>query len=79
MARLTAKARSRLSKKTFATPPTAAAKKRGAKGSFPIPNAGHARDALARSANKSPKIRAEVRAAVHKHFPGIKIAKKSAN
>jgi hypothetical protein len=76
MARLTYRARKHLKRSTYATPPTAAAKKRGAKGSFPIPDAAHARDALARSANKSPAIRAAVRRAVHKHFPGIKISKK---
>lgn len=76
MSRLTSTQRSKMGRATFATPPTKAAKKRGEKGSFPIPNASHARDALSRSANKSPKVRAEVRAAVHRHFPGINIAKK---
>ena len=76
MARITSKQRKRMSRSTFATPPTKSAKKRGAKGSFPIPDASHARNALARSANKSPAIRAAVRRAVHKHFPGIKVAKK---
>jgi len=65
-----------MSRGTFATPPTKSAKKRGAKGSFPIPDPGHARDALGRAAHKSPAIRAALRRAVHKRFPGIKIAKK---
>ena len=40
---------------------------------YPIEDKNHARDALARSANKSPKIKAEVRAAVHRKYPDIKI------
>lgn len=41
-------------------------------GSYPIENASHARNALARSANKSPEVRSEVRRAVARKFPGIK-------
>lgn len=72
MARLSFKSKQRLSKKTFATAPTKAAKKKGAKGSYPIPDASHARNALSRvSEFGSPAQKAQVRAAVKKHFPGI--------
>jgi len=41
-------------------------------GSFPIEDASHARNALSRvSANGSPAEKSEVRAAVHRKFPGI--------
>lgn len=77
MARLTYKGRQHLAKKTFATKPTKSAKKRGAKGSYPIPDAAHARNALSRVAQfGSPAQKAQVRAAVKKHFPGIGKSKK---
>jgi len=76
MARLKYKARQHLPRSKFATPPTKSAKKRGAKGSYPVDTRNRAKNALSRSANKSPAVKAAVRAAVHKHFPGIKIAKK---
>jgi hypothetical protein len=61
MARLTGKERKELPKKDFAVP--------GRK--FPIENKSHARDALARSADKAPGVKAEVRRAVEKRFPQI--------
>ncbi len=61
MAKLTSKGRNSLPAKDFAGP----------KRSFPIPDASHARNALARVANKSPAVKAEVRSAVHRKFPGI--------
>jgi hypothetical protein len=61
MTKLTSKGRNSLPGKDFAGP----------KRSFPIPDAGHARNALSRVANKSPAVKAEVRAAVHSKFPGI--------
>lgn len=41
--------------------------------SYPIQNMSHGRNALSRvSANGSSAVKAQVRAAVHKKFPGIK-------
>lgn len=39
--------------------------------SYPVNDANHARNALARVANKSPALKARVRAKVHAKFPGI--------
>jgi len=61
MAKLTSRGRKALPKSDFAGPHR----------SFPIPNASHARNALARVANKSPAVKAQVRAAVHRKFPSI--------
>ena len=65
MAKLTAGARKRLPKTSFV--------EKGAR-KYPIPDAAHARDALARSSGKPEH--AAVVAAVRKKFPQIKIAKK---
>lgn len=69
MAKLNAKKRNALPKKSFAEP---------GKRKYPINDKNHARNALSRvSANGSPAEKAKVRAAVHKKFPGIgKKAKK---
>jgi hypothetical protein len=67
MAKLTSAARKALPTSTFAGPHR----------SFPIENASHARNALARVANKSPALKARVRAAVHRKFPGIGSARKN--
>lgn len=62
MARLTSKQRKALPKKSFALPG----------GRYPIENASHARNALARvSQFGSPEEKAKVRAAVHRKYPGI--------
>lgn len=62
MAKLTAKARKHIKGSNFALP--------GRR--YPIENAGHARNALARvSQNGSPEEKAKVRAAVHRKYPGI--------
>lgn len=64
MAKLTTKARSALLKKSFAVP---------SKKAYPINNASHARNALARvSQFGSPTEKKQVRAAVKKKFPNIK-------
>lgn len=48
-------------------------KRQGGKGGYPIPDASHARNALARVAQHgSPSQQREVREKVHKKFPGIK-------
>lgn len=67
MAKLDAQDRKALPKGSFAVP-----SKAPGSGSYPIPDAGHARNALARAAqNGSPAVKAEVRAKVHEKFPGI--------
>lgn len=62
MAKLTGKERSALPAKSFAGPDR----------SYPIENASHARNALSRvSQFGTSELKAKVRAAVHKKFPGI--------
>jgi hypothetical protein len=69
--RLSASSRNALPASDFALPGKGTGDKGKGPGSFPIPDASHARNALARSANKSPAVKAKVRAAVHAKFPGI--------
>lgn len=67
MAKLTYQQKKRLKKSTFAIKPT-----KTEAGSYPIPDAAHARNALARvSAYGTPAEKAKVRAAVAKKFKGI--------
>jgi len=62
MAKLTSKRRAALPTKSFAGPDR----------SYPIPDASHARNALARaSQNASPAVKARVDAKVAAKFPGI--------
>lgn len=63
MAKLTTKSRNALSRSSFVFP---------GKRSFPIPDASHARNALARAGAKGPAVQAKVRSAVKRKFPGIK-------
>lgn len=66
MAKLTAKRRNALPAKSFAGPDR----------SYPIPDASHARNALARaSQHAGPELKAKIRARVRKKFPGIEIGK----
>jgi hypothetical protein len=67
MAKLTAAARKRLPKSDFV--------EKGAR-KYPIPDAAHARDALARSSGKTEH--AAVVAAVRRKFPRIRLAMKKA-
>lgn len=68
MAKLTYGERKAMPKSEFAVP----SKREGGKGGYPIPNASHARNALARVAQHgSPAEKKEVRAKVHAKFPGI--------
>ena len=60
MAKLTAKARKAIPTKNFAGPDR----------SYPIQDASHARNALARSSGKA--IAPRIRAAVKRKYPGIK-------
>jgi hypothetical protein len=67
MAKLTAAARKKIPAKNFALPG----------GRYPIEDASHARNALARvSQFGSPEQKAKVRAAVHRKYPGIGATKK---
>ena len=59
MAKLNAVARNKISGKNFAGPDR----------SYPIEDASHARNALARASGKS--VEARVRAAVHRKYPDI--------
>lgn len=62
MAKLTARRRNALPAKSFAGPDR----------SYPVNDASHARNALARvSQFGTPELKAKVRAKVHKKFPGI--------
>ena len=68
MARLTYGERKQLPKSSFAAP----GKRQGGKGGYPINDAAHARNALARvSQFGSPALKAQVRAKVHARYPSI--------
>jgi hypothetical protein len=68
MARLTYKGRKQLPSSSFAEP--------GAR-KYPIEDASHARNALARvSQHGSPAEKARIRAAVKRKFPKIKVSRK---
>ena len=69
MAKLNAAKRQSLPKTDFALPGKGGGKKGAGSGSYPIPDASHARNALARSSGKP--VAAAVRAKVHAKFPGI--------
>lgn len=68
--KLTTAGRVALPKKEFALPPSPKAKASGEKGSYPIPDKAHARNALARVAQHgSAEQQAEVRRKVHEKYP----------
>ena len=72
MAKLTTAARKKLPTKSFALPGKGSGAGGKGPGSYPIPDASHARNALARVAQHgSSSEKAKVRAAVHRKFPGI--------
>lgn len=69
---LTAADRQSLPKSDFALPGKGSGPKGAGSGSYPIPDASHARNALARvSQHGTSAEKAQVRAAVHSKFPGI--------
>jgi len=70
---LTAAGRAHIAKKNFAIPSKAKTPKaKKESGNYPIPDAAHARNALARvSQHGSSEEKAQVRAKVHSKFPGI--------
>jgi hypothetical protein len=63
MSKLTSSQRSNLKPGTFVFPKTR---------KFPIPDASHARNALARAGAKGGSVEAAVRREVKRRFPGIK-------
>ena len=69
MAKLSASQRQSLPKSDFALPGKGSGPKGAGSGSYPIPDASHARNALARSSGK-PEAPA-VAAKVHAKFPNI--------
>jgi len=78
-AELSTLARANIPKKEFAIPSKAEGKEeKKESGNYPIPDAAHARNALARvSQHGSPSEKAQVRAKVHKQFPEIGKEKES--
>jgi hypothetical protein len=62
MGKLSSKERNKLPSSDFAEP---------GERKYPINDKSHARNALSRAANKSPEVKAKVRAKVSKKFPGI--------
>lgn len=72
MARLTTARRKALPSSDFALPGHGTGPSGKGAGSYPIPDASHARNALARVAQHgSPAEQARVRSAVHRKFPAI--------
>lgn len=69
MAKLSAKQRQSLPKSDFAQPGKGSGPKGAGSGSYPIPDASHARNALARSSGKP--VAAAIRAKVNAKFPGL--------
>jgi hypothetical protein len=64
VAKLSSKARNSLPGSSFAGPDR----------SYPIEDAGHARDALARAAqHASPELQAKIKAKVRRRYPNIKV------
>jgi hypothetical protein len=72
MAKLSGKQRNKLPTSDFALPGQGEGKSGKGSGSYPIPDASHARNALSRVAQHgSPAQKAAVRAKVHRKYPGI--------
>lgn len=70
MSKLTTKERKKIPTSSFAGPDR----------SYPIEDASHAKDALARvSQHGSPEVKAEVRHKVHERYPGIQQSHKFPN
>lgn len=77
MSKLTTKTRKSLPKSKFAIPAKKTAKNPSGKGGYPINDVVHARNALARVAQfGTPAQKAQVKAAVKKHFPEIAVGGK---
>jgi hypothetical protein len=77
MAKLTYQQRKAMAKSTFVFPAKKTASNKAGKGAYPIPDAAHARNALARvSQFGTPAEKAAVKAKVHAKFPAIGKSKK---
>jgi hypothetical protein len=77
MARLTTRARDKMPSRDFALPGKGAGPKGKGAGSYPIENASHARNALARvSQHGTPAEKATVKKKVAAKFPGIAVGGK---
>jgi hypothetical protein len=73
--RLTAGERQHMPKSGFALPGKGEGPKGAGSGSYPIPDAGHAKSALARAKhNASPAEQATIRRKVHAKFPGMQLS-----
>ena len=79
MAKLTTKQRKSLPKSSFAIPGIQTRDVNGDdRRAYPIENASHARNALARvSQHGTPEEKRRVRAAVHRRYPGIQMMRHS--
>lgn len=76
MAKLSTAQRKKLPSKSFALPGKGEGPQGKGAGSYPIPDPGHARNALSRVAQHgSPAEKAKVRAKVHAKYPSIGKAK----
>jgi hypothetical protein len=77
MAKLSTAARNKMPSSSFALPGKGKGPKGKGAGSYPIPDPGHARNALSRVAQHgTPAEKATVRAKVHAKYPSIGKAKK---
>ena len=76
MAKLTTKVRKALPKSEFALPGKGSGKSGKGPGAYPIPDAAHGRNALARASQfATPEEKAKIRSKVARKFPGIKVGK----
>ena len=77
MAKLSASQRKALPSQSFALPGKGKGPAGKGSGSYPIPDASHARNALSRAAaNASPAQQATIKSKVRAKFPGIKVGGK---
>jgi hypothetical protein len=72
MSKLSAGARQKLPRSSFALPGRGKGPKGAGSGSYPVPDESHARNALARSSGKP--VHAAVVRKVKSKFPGIKVS-----
>ena len=72
MAKLSYQQRKKMPKKSFAFPSKKTSSNQAGKGAYPIPDANHARNALARGSKwLSPADYAKLKGIVHRKFPSI--------
>jgi hypothetical protein len=76
MAKLKQQNRKALPKSSFALPGKGKGMEGKGPGAYPIPDASHARNALARASQfATPEEKAKIRSKVAQKFPGIKVKK----